>query len=367
MLPQRGRTNRRDKICPEEWDSLIQEVKIAGFGSNSVGQIYHPDMIIRAGNILRRTFFFRPGSMNRVAILQLLGGQIPQHLLGPFRLAICLGQHVLSCIPKANASHTGGVRADGTGITGGLDTLQRVPGVDHSLGVCVGKIALIHCQMLAPPALELCKLPIRLAVFPECSQRLVCAGNSPVIIGQSSLGYAKEEVNLLVRACLQADVRMQRTAGLAALQIGVGEAPILDFNRISLIPVIAAEHVPVAAEGVDSCIRAKVHERGFVLARVHPGGIGIGDSLQVLIKHSPGVPLEIIAEDVFLPRKILAELHISKDVAGDFLATFVFELQIPHQRVIILRHEELQGGGQAVLFRGKGGGSRRVAGLPGIH
>ena len=248
MLPQRGRINRRDKICPEERDFLVQEAQIAGFGSNGVSQIYHPDMIIRAGNILRRTFFLRPGGMNGMAVLQLLRSQIPQHLLGPFWLSICLGQHVLGRIPEANPAHAGGVRADGTGITGGLDTLQRIPCVDHPIGVCVWKIALIHCKMLAPPALELCKLPICFAVFPECSQRLVCSGYSLVIIGQRPLVYAKEEVNLFFCACLQADMDVQRSTGLAALQIRFGEVPILDFNRISLIPIIAAEDIPVAAK-----------------------------------------------------------------------------------------------------------------------
>ena len=148
-------------------------------------------------------------------------------------------------------------------------------------------------------------------------------------------------MKLLYCSRLQADMGVQRAAGLSALQIGIGEASVLNLNGISLIPVIAAEHIPVAAEGVDLGVRAKVHQRGLILAWVHPGGVSIGDGLQVLVKYGVGVPLEILTEDVLLPCQKLAQLHIGEDVAGDFCAAIVRELQIPHQRVIVLRHEEL--------------------------
>ena len=148
-------------------------------------------------------------------------------------------------------------------------------------------------------------------------------------------------MDLLFRACLQTHMGVQRAAGLAALQIGIGEASILNLNGISLIPVIAAKHIPVAAEGVNLCVRTEGHQRGLVLARVHPCCVGISDGLQVLVEHGAGVPLEVVAEDVLLPRQKLAELYIGKDVEGDLLSALVRELQLPHQRVIILRHEEL--------------------------
>ena len=77
----------------------------------------------------------------------------------------------LGRIPKADALHAGGVRADGAGIAGSLDALQRVPGVEHTLGVLAGKITLIHGKVLVLPALQLYKLPICRSVFSEGSQR----------------------------------------------------------------------------------------------------------------------------------------------------------------------------------------------------
>ena len=174
-------------------------------------------------------------------------------------------------------------------------------------------------------------------------------------------------MKLLFRACLQADMGMQCPTGLATLQIGFGQTTVLNLDGISLIPVIAAEHVPVATERIDLRIRAEIHKRRFILSRVHPGGVGIGDGLQLLVEHRAGIPLEIIAEDVLFPREKLAEFHIGKDVAGYLLAALVRELEIPHQRVIVLGHKELQGGDQSVLFCGEGGIPRRVAGLPEIH
>ena len=54
---------------------------------------------------------------------------------------------------------------------------------------------------------------------------------------------------------------MQRAAGLAALKIGIGQMPLLDFYGISLVPIIAAKHIPITAVGIHRSIRAEIDQR----------------------------------------------------------------------------------------------------------
>ena len=81
--------------------------------------------------------------MYGMAVFKLLGSQIFQHFIGPFRLTVCLGQHVLGAVPEPDSPHARGIGADGTGIPGGLHALQRIPDIDFPLGIGIRDLALI--------------------------------------------------------------------------------------------------------------------------------------------------------------------------------------------------------------------------------
>lgn len=89
---------------------------------------------------------------------------------------------------------------------------------------------------------------------------------------------------------------MQRTAGLTALKIGIGQMPVLDFHRISLVPIIAAENIAITAVGIHRSIRTEIDQRRILFARMHPRSISVGDGLQILIIDRSGVPFEVVSE-----------------------------------------------------------------------
>ena len=187
-------------------------------------------MVVRAGDILRRAFFFGPGGVDGVAILELLGGKIKEHFLRPFRLAVHLRQHILRRVAEADAAHAGGVRADGSRIAGGLHALHRIPRIDYPHGVFVGNAALINVQMPVPPVFQLFKLPVRRAGFAQRGQRSLCSGDGLIVVGQRAFGDAEEEADLFLSPRRQGDLRVQRAARLAALQICTGQAAVLNLN-----------------------------------------------------------------------------------------------------------------------------------------
>ena len=54
---------------------------------------------------------------------------------------------------------------------------------------------------------------------------------------------------------------MQRAAGFAALKNGIRQMPVLDFHGISLVPIIAAENIPITAVGIHCSIRTEKDQR----------------------------------------------------------------------------------------------------------
>ena len=195
MLPKAGAADRRDQIRREEGDFLVQEPKITGFRRDGIGQIHHPDMIIRTGDVLGRAFFLRPGGMYGVSVLKLLGGKVPEHIPRPIRLAVGLRQHILRRVPEPDVTHAGGIRADGAGQPCGVNALQRVPGVDLPLGVSIGDLTLEYIQVLLPPCLQLLKLFPDGPLFPQGGEGLLCLGNGAVVIRQCALCHAEIVMN----------------------------------------------------------------------------------------------------------------------------------------------------------------------------
>ena len=261
MLPKAGAAYGCDQIRREEWNFLVQETKITGLRRDGIDQIDHPDMVIGTGNVLGRSVFLWPCGMYAVSVLKLLGGKVPEHIPCPLRLAICLCQHILRRVPETDAPHAGGVRADGAGQPCGVDALQRVPCVDLPLGVSVGDFTLEYIQVLLPPHLQLFKLRTGSPLFPQGGQGFLCLVNGAVVIRQCALRHAEIVMKLPFLTGREGNMGMQCTAGLTALKIGVRQIPVLNFHRISLIPIIAAEHIPISAVGIHRSIRAKIDQR----------------------------------------------------------------------------------------------------------
>ena len=126
-----------------------------------------------------------------------------------------------------------------------MDALQRVPGVDLPLGVSIGDFTLEYIQVLLPPCLQLLKLLTGGPLFPQGGQGLLCLSNGAVVIRQRALCHAKIVMKFSFLAGCEGNMGMQRTAGLAALKVGIRQMSFLDFHGISLVPIIAAEHIPV--------------------------------------------------------------------------------------------------------------------------
>ena len=142
-----------------------------------------------------------------------------------------------------------------------MDALQRVPGVDLPLGVSIGDLTLEYLQVLLPPCLQLLKLLPGGTLFPQGGEGLLCLGNGAVVIRQCALCHAEIVMKLPFLAGCKGNMGMQRAAGLAALKIGIGQMPLLDFHGISLVPIIAAEHIPITAVGIHRSIRAEIDQR----------------------------------------------------------------------------------------------------------
>ena len=144
MLPQACATAVRELVLCQKGNFFVQKRHIACFGGDGVSQIDQPQVVVRSGDILRRGAFFRPHDMYRVAICKLLGGQIFQHGQRPFRLAAGLCQQILGAVTETHAPHTGSGGADGAGIPGGVNALQRIPCVHLTLCRRIRELALIH-------------------------------------------------------------------------------------------------------------------------------------------------------------------------------------------------------------------------------
>ena len=220
-----------------------------------------------------------------------------------------------------------------------MDALQRIPGVDIAHSLRIRDLALKNIQMIVPPGAALAELLLHRTFFAKGRQGFFRLLNSIFVIRQRTLGNAKVVMRASFRSGSDGQMAVQCAARLTAIQIRIGQLPVFHFNRIPLIPVIAAEAIPVAAVRISLFAGAEVHQRGFRSTGVHPCGVGIGNCLQFLVENSPCIPLQVIAQRIFFLCKELGKLHIGVYIASNVFTGIIFQLQIPQQSIIVLGHE----------------------------
>ena len=223
-----------------------------------------------------------------------------------------------------------------------MDTLQRIPGVNVSHSFCIWDATLIYIQVLVPPGAALAELFLDCTFFAKGRQGFFRLLNGIFIVRERPLDNAKVVVRASFRSGSDGHMAVQGTARLTTIQVRVGKLTAFYFDGIPLVPVIAAEVIPVAAVRIASFAGAEVHQRGFSSTRVHPCCVGIGDRLQFLVKNGAGVPFQVIAKGILLFGKELGKLHIGVYIASNVFTGIIFQLQIPQKRIIVLRHEQLQ-------------------------
>ena len=100
---------------------------------------------------------------------------------------------------------------------------------------------------------------------------------------------------------------------------------------------------------------------------MHPRGVGVDDGLQLFVIDCPGVPFQVVAEDILLLCHELGQLHIGEYITLHGLALCVAEGYLPNERIRVLGHKELEPGNKPVLLGGKYGAARMVRCLAAIH
>ena len=181
-----------------------------------------------------------------------------------------------------------------------MDTLQRIPGVDIPHSVRVRNLALKNIQMLVPPGAAFAELFLHCAILTKGRQGFFCLLNSIFVIRQRTFGDAQVIVYCLFLACSDGDMAVQCAARLTSVQVRIRKLTVFHFDGIPLVPVIAAEAIPVAAVRISLFAGAEVYQRGFRGTGMHPGCIRISDSLQLFVKNGAGIPFQVIAKGIFL-------------------------------------------------------------------